>query len=327
MPQIHRLILFKFLICESVAVFDFHTMRVAAIDLGTNTFHLLIAEKKSGGRAEFIFRKTCVVKLGREGFNDGLISAKAFQRGIAAMKLFSDALKIFKPQKAIARATSAIRNCRNGNDFISKSEKLIRNKIEIISGEREAELIYHGVKNSFPLDSQPVLIMDIGGGSIEFIIANQSKIFWKKSIEAGAARLAEKFSLFNPAGKSEILRMNDYLRKVFTPVLASVRKYNPKILVGSSGSFDTFALMTGNKNHYRKTSSEIPFKEFVALHGRLIKSTKAERLKMKGLHRMRVDMIVPASICFNFILKETGIRKTFRSAYALKEGVIFSEIS
>ena len=301
--------------------------RIAAIDLGTNTFHLLIAENKMGGDIYFLFRKTCVVKLGKEGFNDGLINEAAFQRGINAMETFAAPLKKFKPEKTVALATSAIRNCRNGGQFLSRAGKIIGSRIEVISGDREAELIYHGVKNSFQLTEQPVLIMDIGGGSVEFVIADGRKIFWKKSIEAGAARLLEKFSPSNPINAAEISRMNDYLRKKFVPVIASVRKYKPAILIGSSGSFDTFALMTGSATQYRKPAVEIKYKDYWSLHKKIINSTRKERLRMKGLHRLRVDMIVPASICFNFILNETGIKKVFRSAYALKEGIIFSELS
>src|SRR5207249_3903459 len=97
--------------------------------------------------------------------------------------------------------------------------KIIGNKIEIIAGRREAELIYHGVKNSFPLSENPALIIDIGGGSVEFIIANRTKIFWKKSIEAGVARLLEIFSPSNPIKNSELSAIHNYLDKMFAPVI------------------------------------------------------------------------------------------------------------
>src|SRR5262249_54243822 len=149
-------------------------MRVAALDLGTNTFHLLIAEKRTG--VKFLVKKTIVVKLGREGFNDGLISRAAFARGLNVLKIFSGYLKKFKPNRTVALATSALRKCRNGNAFIKKGEKILGNKIEIIAGEKEAELIYIGVRNSFALRNQPSLIMDVGGGSVEFIIATDKKM-------------------------------------------------------------------------------------------------------------------------------------------------------
>lgn len=303
-------------------------MRIAALDLGTNTFHLLIAEKRTG--VKFLLKKTVVVKLGREGFNDGLISAPAFARGLNALKTFSRHLKKFDPDKTVTLATSALRYCRNGNAFINKGEKILGNKIEIIRGEKEAELIYCGVKNSFHIEDEPVLIMDVGGGSVEFIIGTGKKILWKKSIEAGAARLLEKFSPSDPINKKERASIEKYLAKVFSEVIKNIRKYKPRIMLGSSGSFDSLALIRATKKnkrseYRRKILFEIPLKEYFLLHHKLLSSTKNQRSKMKGLHRMRVDMIVPASTCIYFILKNSGIKKLFRSAYSLKEGIVFSE--
>src|SRR5215216_4579529 len=103
-------------------------MRIAALDLGTNTFHLLIAEKKTG--IKFLLKKTVVVKLGKEGFSDGLISNPAFKRGINALQIFSLHLEKFRPDKTIAVATSALRQCKNGKEFILEGEKILQNKIE-----------------------------------------------------------------------------------------------------------------------------------------------------------------------------------------------------
>ena len=303
-------------------------MRLAALDLGTNTFHLLIAEKRTG--VKFLLKKTRVVKLGREGFNNGLISSPAFARGINALKIFSGYLKNFKPDHTVALATSALRHCRNGGDFIREGEKILGSKIEIIDGEKEAELIYLGVKNSFAIHDKPVLIMDVGGGSVEFIIATGKNILWKKSIEAGAARLLEKFALSDPLNKKEQAAIEKYLSGKFSEVFKNTRKYKPQIMVGSSGSFDSLALMLAHRKnrtaaYRRQTVFKIPLGDYFSLHRKLLSSTKKQRLKMKGLHRMRVDMIVHASICIYLTLENSGIKKLFRSAYSLKEGVVFGE--
>jgi exopolyphosphatase/guanosine-5'-triphosphate,3'-diphosphate pyrophosphatase len=304
-------------------------MRIAALDLGTNTFHLLIAENKTG--VEFLLRKTVVVKLGKEGFNNGLISSAAFTRGINALKKFSGYIKKFKPDKTVALGTSALRKCKNGNDFIKEGGKIIGTRIEIIQGETEAALIYCGVKNSFDFGNKRVLIMDVGGGSVEFIIGTDKKILWKKSIEAGAARLLEIFSPSDPMNKKEKSAIEKYLKENFAGVITNIRKYKPQIMLGSSGSFDSLALMHAIKQNKRSAykhniAFEIPLREYFSLHRNLLSSTKQQRLKMKGLHRMRVDMMVPASMCIYFILKNSRIKKLYRSAYSLKEGIVFSEI-
>ena len=304
-------------------------MRIAALDLGTNTFHLLVAEKKDG--VKFLFKKTRVVKLGREGFNNGMISDKAFLRGINALKIFSAYLEKLKPDKIVAFATSALRECKNGSTFIKQGEKILKSRIEIISGEKEAELIYFGVKNSFVLTNNPVLIMDVGGGSIEFIIATDLKILWKRSIAIGAARLLEKFSPSDPINKKELASIEKYLSNHLSPVLEKIHKYKPRIIVGSSGSFDSIALIYANRKikkraYLKNPAFEIPLRDYILTHKRFLSSTKKQRLKMKGLHRLRVDMIVPASISINYILKNSEIKKLFRSEYSLKEGIVFRQL-
>lgn len=303
-------------------------MRIAALDLGTNTFHLLIAENKKG--IKFLLKKTIVVKLGKEGFNNGLISGPAFARGINALKKFSGYLKKFKPDKVITLGTSALRKCKNGNDFLQEGGKILKSKIKIIHGETEAGLIYYGVKNSFKIVDEPVIIMDVGGGSVEFIIATGKKILWKRSIEVGAARLLEKFSPSDPMNKKEQIKIKNYLSENFSLVKKVVRKYKPQIILGSSGTFDSLALMEAVRKNKRSLYEsnivfEIPLREYFSLHHWLLSSTKKQRLKVKGLHRMRVDMIVLASMCIYSILKNSGIKKLFRSAYSLKEGIVFSE--
>jgi exopolyphosphatase/guanosine-5'-triphosphate,3'-diphosphate pyrophosphatase len=131
--------------------------------------------------------------------------------------------------------------------------------------------------------------------------------------------------------RKEKTAIENYLAEKFSEVLKNIRKYKPKIMLGSSGSFDSLALMyaikkskTGTYKH--NTSFEIPLREYFLMHHKLLSSTKEQRLKTKGLHRMRVDMIVPASMCIYCILKNSGIKKLYRSAYSLKEGIVFSEI-
>ena len=130
--------------------------------------------------------------------------------------------------------------------------------------------------------------------------------------------------------KTEEAVIKKYLAVKFSEVVKNIRKYKPHTMLGSSGSFDSLALIyaikKNKKNDYRhRTAFEIPLREYFLLHHKLLSSTKKQRLKIKGLHRMRIDMIVLASMCTYFILKKTGIKKLFRSAYSLKEGIVFSE--
>jgi exopolyphosphatase/guanosine-5'-triphosphate,3'-diphosphate pyrophosphatase len=219
----------------------------------------------------------------------------------------------------------------NGKKFIAQVKKETGLKIQVISGEREAELIYYGVRESIVMNEEKQLIMDIGGGSTEFIIANSKKIFWKKSFDIGASRLLERFKPSNPVKPSEIKKLETYLSQVTEPLNNALKKYPVKSLIGSSGSFDTFAEMIGWE-YYRKDvlknveTYQFNMKEYFMLYSALLKSTTAERMKMKGLIKMRIDMIVLAGICTTLVLRKYKLKKMFVSKSALKEGALWKVI-
>ena len=308
--------------------------KIAVIDCGTNTFHLLIVETIEGGGFKTILRENVPVKLGEAGITKKIISEIPFQRGINTLKNFSDIIKKNKPGKMYAFATAAIRNAVNGNDFLKAVREQTGIEIQLIDGQKEAELIYYGVRQAVKLTGENVLIMDIGGGSLEFIIANNEEIFWKQSFEIGAAVLLEKFKPSDPIQPAEINEIKKYLDKELEPLfiqlqtLSLLRRDQPNTLIGSSGSFESFEELIS----YRfpspavtemKTEYDIHWDEFMTIHQVLLHSTTEDRMNMKGMAEMRVDMIVIASILVTFVLEKTKITKMKLSAFALKEGILF----
>ncbi|RZL51322.1 MAG: exopolyphosphatase, partial [Pedobacter sp.] len=162
-------------------------MRIALIDLGTNTFHLLIAEIKQK-KFDILYKTNVPVKLGEGRINDNIIIPNAFERGINCLETFAKTIKNYHVDKVKATATSAVRSAENGQDFVKVVKEKTAIEIEIISGDEEAELIYQGVKLSGGIQDLS-LIMDIGGGSVEFILCDTQNLIWKKSYNIGAARL------------------------------------------------------------------------------------------------------------------------------------------
>src|SRR4051812_26505417 len=172
-------------------------MKIAIIDLGTNTFNLLVVEVSERGFKE-IYGTKLSVKLGEGGINKNYITAKAFERGIDALKKYKKTIRRYKAERVVALATSAIREASNGDKFINRVKVETGISIKKISGNEEAGLIYLGVRKAVKMSDKKSLIMDIGGGSTEFIIADERKIYWKKSFLLGAARLLEKFNPSDP---------------------------------------------------------------------------------------------------------------------------------
>jgi exopolyphosphatase/guanosine-5'-triphosphate,3'-diphosphate pyrophosphatase len=305
-------------------------MRWAIIDLGTNTFNLLIAEKENG-KTKIILNEKIAVKLGEGGINCGEIKPAAYKRGMNAVEELAQIAKERKVQKTIAFATSAIRSAVNGKQFAQEVKTKTGIGVKIINGQREASLIFNGVLNACPPGLQNALVMDIGGGSTEFIIGNNDGIFWKKSFPLGAARLLDKFKPSEPIKKREIISIENYLLEELKPLWNAIKKFECKLLIGSSGSFDTFAeliLQAKKPAEFLGTKKSYNYSliEYEIIHQQLLKKNKTERLKMPGMLEMRVDMIVLASIFCSLVLKNSGITKMKLSAYSLKEGAFFEII-
>ncbi len=301
--------------------------RVAIIDLGTNTFNLLIVQFNPDKSYEIVCQTKISVKLGEGGITKGFIAPEAFQRGIDALKMHRLTIQLHNADKVIAFATSAIREASNGKEFVNIAKEVTKIDVEMISGDREAELIYLGVRDAVEMNENTSLIIDIGGGSTEFIIASKNQVYWKQSFLLGAARLLELFNPSDPIQPDEIKAISSYLKTELQPLYNAIKKYPVTELIGSSGSFDSLAEMIAYRFYTPdilkdKTEYTFTLPDCAQIYMILMKSTKKDRMEMKGLISMRVDMIVISSILVHFILTEFDIHKMRLSTFSLKEGVL-----
>ncbi len=298
---------------------------IAIMDLGTNTFHLLIAEG-DGSNPNILFQTTNPVKLGEGGINKGVILPAAYVRGVKAMEEFGYEISKHSVERVKAIATSALRSAGNGQQFIDEVKTKTGIRIETINGDEEAGYIYNGVKAGGCLSNQNSLIIDIGGGSVEFILGNEDSIFWKQSFEIGAARLMDKFHQVDPITPEAINELNNYLEKRLTDMFAAVNKYQIDNLIGSSGAFETFAEVIeaekGSSFDIRTIKNYVfDTDELLGVTDKLIKSSHEERKNTKSIIPVRVDMIVVASLITRFVMQKLKIYKVALSTNSLKEGV------
>jgi exopolyphosphatase/guanosine-5'-triphosphate,3'-diphosphate pyrophosphatase len=305
--------------------------RVAVMDLGTNTFHLLIAEGDATNLSEIIHEQE-PVKLGEGGINKGLIQTAAFERGINTMKRYHELIVQNNVTQVRAIATSALRNAANGQEFIDKVKEQTGISIELINGDEEAAYIYKGVKACRCLSDANSLIVDIGGGSVEFIICNNDGIKWKQSFEIGAARLMDKFHQTDPIPKESITELTQYLGNRLKDLFAATANYTIDNIIGSSGVFETYAglIEKGKGNLFDlKTAKYYEFEKatLLATIEKLITSSHRERVAMQAIIPIRIDMIVTASILTRFVIERLGIEKVAMSTYSLKEGVMAEMIN
>jgi exopolyphosphatase/guanosine-5'-triphosphate,3'-diphosphate pyrophosphatase len=299
-------------------------MITAILDFGTNTFNLLIAERKERGFT-ILHTSKQPVKLGKGGIQTRRILPDAFERGFVAIQNHMETIDRFKVDEIRAFATSAIRNATNGAQFTEEVYRKFGFRVRVIQGEQEAELIYKGVRQAVSFSENNALIIDVGGGSVEFIICNKQGIVWKHSFELGMARVMELFTLSDPITTEELRALEIYFREQLAPLLEAVKKEKPQILIGASGSFDTFYTLIQHSlgvEADRFHGREISIKAYQKLHQLLLRSTQEERRTMPGMEPVRVEMIVAASIFVNFVIRTCQIKHLHHSEFALKEGVI-----
>lgn len=300
---------------------------IAVLDLGTNTFHLQMACRE-GQDIITLSKLQIPVKLGEGGINKGYISEAAYQRGQHALDVFAAELAKFDVHVLKAFATSAIRDASNGPEFMEEVRARTGIRIETISGEEEALYICEGVRHSLPFTGEPYLVMDIGGGSVEFIIANQEQVFWKQSFRLGAARLIEKFHRHDPVSAGELRDLFVYLDQELFPLKEAAARYGCRTLVGSAGSFESLVelvedLLRKKVPVFSAHSHELDLGDYYAVHRLLLASTHEQRSCMKGLVSFRVEMMVMASCLVDFVVDRLQLQRILASAYSLKEGMIY----
>ncbi|MBK0383006.1 exopolyphosphatase [Pedobacter sp. SD-b] len=303
----------------------------AVIDIGTNTFHLLIAEVDKASNIKVIHKNTIAVKLGEGGVNKGYIAETAYKRGIDALILYREELKEFGLGYVFATATAAVRDAANGQQFIDEAFLKSGIKINLIDGLKEAEYIYNGAKGAGVLSQETSLIMDIGGGSVEFIICNQNEIFFKNSYQLGAARLLADFYHNDAAISDEtVIELHRLFEKKIYDLKKAIEKHHPRELIGTAGSFDSFAnIIATRKNELFDAALQRDYQfqidQFNELLNEIIRSNHQQRENLEGLIPLRTDMVLMAAILTQYTMGIGNIEKVTTCTYSLKEGLILAE--
>lgn len=301
--------------------------RIAIIDLGTNTCNLLIAEYQDN-TYKIIFRGREVVKLGKNGIDKNLLTQDGLERAILAIQNHQEKIRNYQIITVIALATSAIREAKNREWFQQEINTKTGIELLVISGEKEADLIFKGVKLAFRKIKDRSLILDIGGGSNEFILTENNAPIWKESFPLGMARIIEQILPSNPITPEEISLINNYFESRLEPLWNRLHNIQIPVLIGCSGAFDTLADIIDQTNPGTKTRTrqEVKINDFTRIYQMLIYSTIAERIDMKGMESIRVEMIVPSVLFIKLVIDKLKIQKIYQTDYALQEGVLYELI-
>ena len=292
--------------------------RFAVLDLGTNTFHLLIVEIKDGQFVK-VYQERLYTKLGQDGTDR--IGEEPYRRGMEALAHFSQVIEDYKVDHIKALGTQALRQASNGKEFIEEAYSAHSISIEVIDGLAEANYIFKGVLQAIPRQSDPYLIMDIGGGSVEFIIADSHDVVYKDSFKIGLSPLHAVADISDIADVDDVVTLHKWLAGQLSRLYAAIQQYQPKSLVGSAGAFEVLVSMSG-ANLDESDYVEINIEKISALYVQILGSSKIEKLSMHGLPKERVDYISGAFVLIWHIIDTVQPRQILVSKYAMKEGVL-----
>lgn len=297
--------------------------KYAVIDLGTNTFNLLVVETRKGNVFVKVYNERYFVRLGEEGIQT--IGANAYQRGLEAMQCFANSLMQFDLVDIKALGTAALRSATNGQKFVEDVAKKTGIEINLISGDTEAEYIYKGVKMALNLRHRPDIIMDIGGGSVEFIIADTQGVLWQKSYPIGLSVLYRSFHKHEPITKEELASTYNFIRNTLsTDFKAAIENFKPQFLIGATGSFDVLIELSKHQNNIEDHITGDSFRYWLS---KLVPLSKEGREAIPYFPSNRSDMIIMALSLIDVAFQYTEMDEMIVSPYALKEGVLCEMIN
>ncbi len=304
---------------------------LAAIDVGTNSIHLVIAEAiPDSGRFKVLDREKEMVRLGSGSTDMKYLSEGAMDRALQTLHRFqiiADSLRA--PIRAVA--TSAVREALNQDEFIRRVRSETGISLEIASGFEEARLIHLGVLQALPVFKKTHLMVDIGGGSTEFLVGHHRRILYSNSLKIGAVRLTQRFFEGKKTSAKSIRECQKYVRGMLNPIRRSVKKEHYDVVVGTSGTIMNIA---GIIRRHRDEDEDSSLNNFTFSRDELFETVESilgaerpeDRVKIDGLDPARADIIVAGAIILEQIFQELGIKRMTVSEFALREGIILDTI-
>ena len=304
--------------------------RVAALDCGTNSIRLLIAEENPGASTfTEISRKMSIVKLGEGVDKNKVFLPDAISRTLAALKVFAADIAQAKVEQVRFCATSATRDAQNRDEFLIPVAQILGITPEVISGEEEARLSFKGATQGLDKSSGPFLVVDIGGGSTEFVLGSDH-VDAARSVNIGCVRMSERHFKNDPPTKSEIESAREDIKNAIAQAAEVVSIKSAKTLVAVAGTATTVAAAALNLAKY--DSELIHIAKISAIETRrvsdwLLSLTRQERSDLGYMHPGRVDVIAAGSLVLAEIIEATGLESFTASENDILDGMVWSMLN
>ena len=304
-------------------------MRIAIFDIGTNSINMKIVQIYPDLSFEVLDHEKDMTRIGDGSFKSKKLSKGAMKRALKTLERFSAIAHREGVHKTIAVATSAVRDARNSAQFVKAVYKKTGIRVRVISGREEGRLIFLGASSGLVTPKEKRLILDIGGGSAEFVLGDHRRIEMDESLPLGVARLKDRFLKKNPPSKDNLRNLEESVEERIADVLKTVegKKFQ---LIGTGGTLINLASMTYEMRESRSLRLrgyyELKKKELAKLHRRMIHMSHKRIRKLPGIDKKRGDLIVAGSQAVMTILKLLEKDRIFISDKGIREGVILDYI-
>jgi exopolyphosphatase / guanosine-5'-triphosphate,3'-diphosphate pyrophosphatase len=306
-------------------------MKLAAIDIGSNSIHLVIVRAVQGQHPEIIDREKEMVRLGAVTLREHRLPKETIDRAILTVRRFKKMAEHNGADPIITTATSAVREARNSQEFIERVRKEVGLEVKMLPGVEEARLIAMAVSEATDFNNRRALIVDIGGGSTEFIITCGGEPDLLLSLRLGAVRLTEKFISTDPVSPEELNRLGTNIRSDLTRAIGEIKAAGFDFVIGTSGTIlnmvDAAVLAEDgdgreNLSDYESFSHTITLDQIAQLNRKLPAMTLRERSRVPGIEKGRADIIVAGGLLLECILTDLGATEITSCDWSLREGVI-----
>lgn len=301
-------------------------MRIAAIDVGSNSIHMIVAEARPDGHFIVVDRAKEMVRLGEKSLTTGRLRKSAMDRGIRTLATFKSIAMRHGVTRIRAVATSAVREAGNGGEFIQRIFDEIGLRVRVIPGLEEARLIHLGVAQVEDLDGPASLLLDIGGGSVEVTLVEAGRPVELHSLKLGVSRITEAFLAGDPPRAKDVSRLEVYLRAELEPALAQAARRKVRRVIGTSGTLLTLISMAAHRLGVHPgpqiNGLEVPAEALSQLKRILVRADRDTRLTLRGIDPKRVDLIAAGAILADVVLRRLKARRIRACTWALREGLL-----
>lgn len=298
--------------------------RMAAIDVGTNSIHMIVVESRRHGY-RVIDKEKQMVQLGRDSLEGRPLTAEAVERGVSTLRTMAEIARRWNVDDIVAVATSAVREAPNRRRFLSAADQSAGIKVRVISEEEEADYIYRAVRSAVDFHGGTALTVDIGGGSVELIVGTAEEVFYTHSEPLGALRLAQKFGLEGKTDDRTLEKCRKAVRKSLKKAMARIASLGFDFIIGTSGTIMTLAVIAAEPDEGDTVSSGLRWLSRSRL-GALIDQLAAldldERANVFSLDARRASTLLAGAVVLEQIMDALEIEHLRACDAALREGVV-----